>query len=205
MNQRSEAALTLVDSHRRIESRRADSRRAGMTLVEVMVATVVLTISVYLLSSTITATVGLTSAKREMATAMVATRSQLEYMRGREFREVFALFNHDPDDDPGGPGTAPGPHFAVEGLRPRPGDADGMVGEVILPAQGSVLLENGDNPALDMPRDLNGDLHVDAADHASDYLVLPVQVRLEWTGRSGERRFERFTMLAALEKLGDAP
>ena len=37
--------------------------------------------------------------------------------------EVFALFNLAIGDDPGGPGTAPGAHFEVEGLQPVDGDA----------------------------------------------------------------------------------
>ena len=176
-----------------------------MTLLEVMVATVVLTIAVYLLSSTIAATVGHATAKREMATAMVAARSQIELLRGQSFRQVFALFNHDPSDDPAGAGTAPGPNFEVPGLSPRNDDLDGMVGEVRFSHKGPDLRENAVAPELDMPRDLNGDLYIDQRNHADDHIVLPVEVRIRWNGRAGEREFKLFTMLSALEKLGGAP
>ena len=104
-----------------------------------------------------------------MATAMVAARSQLELLRGQQFSQVFALFNHDAGDDPAGAGTAPGPGFEVPGLSPCPDDLDGLVGEIRFSHQGPDLRENAVDPELDMPRDLNGDLHIDQRNHADDY------------------------------------
>ena len=44
-----------------------------------------------------------------------------------------------------------------------------------------------------------------ARDHAEDYLVLPVIVRIEWSGRLGARSFEMSTMFADLRKESDEP
>ena len=57
------------------------------------------------------------------------------------------------------------------------------------------LRENVDLAVLGMPRDLNGDSLVDAFDHSGDYVILPVQVRVEWVGRSGTSEFNAYSML----------
>ena len=119
-----------------------------MTLIEVMVAVVVLTISVYMMSSTITTTLLHTQAKREQALAVEMARNQLETLRGESFSDVFARYNHAPGDDPGGPGTAPGPYFAVPGLDVQPGDVDGFCGEIVLPAEGAVLREDAEGSRI---------------------------------------------------------
>ena len=54
-----------------------------------------------------------------------------------------------------------------------------------------------------MPRDLNADLMIDDQDHARDYVVLPVTVRVAWQGKAGRRSFEMSTMFAKLEKLDE--
>lgn len=173
-------------------------------MVEVMVAVVILTVSVYILSSTVTATIGHSGIKRERGLAVDGAMNLFEQMRAEPFDELFARYNSDPGDDPGGPGTAPGRHFSVLGLDPQPSDPDGFVGEIILPEltsrAGAQLREDHQSDELSMPRDLNGDLVVDGEDHAMDYIVLPITLRLSWEGRSGRRSFEMSTMFAQLEK-----
>jgi hypothetical protein len=84
-------------------------------------------------------------------------------------------------------------HFDVPGLSPREGDPDGRVGEIILPvAEGVDGPELREDVAL---RDLNGDTVLDVVNHAADYVLLPVTVRLEWRGRSGPRQIELRTLL----------
>jgi hypothetical protein len=48
---------------------------------------------------------------------------------------------------------------------------------------------------MGMPRDLDGDTFVDGDDHAGDYQILPVRVRLEWQGKGGARVLEVRTMV----------
>lgn len=170
-------------------------------MVELMVALSILTVCGYLLSSTITATMAHRVAERETAAATRAIQNVFEDMRNEEFSELYALYNDDPNDDPGGAGTATGRDFAVEGLTPLPADADGFVGMVRLPSPDGVLREDAEDDELSLPRDLNGDAMIDEVDHAGDYIVLPVRVSVEWDGYAGPRRLEMFTMLADLEKL----
>lgn len=178
-----------------------------MTLVEVMVAIVILTVSVYILSSTVTAAIGHSHVKEERTRAVDAAWNVLEQMRAEPFEELFARYNSDPGDDPGGSGTAPGAHFDVPGLDPQEADEDGLPGEVILPEatsrDGSQLREDLELGRLSLPRDLNGDLLVDGLDHAEDYIVLPVTVRIAWEGATGRREFEMTTMFAKLEKIDE--
>lgn len=121
----------------------------------------------------------------ERSAALDAAENVLEAMQAEVFREVFARFNATTADDP--PGVSPGDGFAVPGLNPLPGDADGLAGQIEFPGGGVQLLENIADPDLGMPRDLNGDgLPPDGLDHALDYLVLPVRVRVSWNGARGD-------------------
>jgi len=136
--------------------------------------------------------------KRESAIAAEAGRRMLEVMRAGIHSQTFARYNAVPEDDPGGPGTAPGKDFAVVGLTPVPDDPDGFVGEIVFPSPGPRLREDVEIPELSMPCDLDVDGLVDSADHAGDYEILPVVVRLRWQSRSGPRELELYTLLADL-------
>ena len=177
------------------------ARRRGITLVEVMIAVVILTVCCGMLTNTIVATVTHSQVKREQAVAVEAARGVIEDMHNGEFPFLFALYNADPTDDPAGEGTAPGKHFDVPGLDAAVDDLDGLVGEVILTAEAAPMLETTEWEELGLPRDLNGDLEIDDEDHSGDYLVLPVKVLLRWEGRAGIRQFEMSTMLADIRKL----
>ena len=171
-----------------------------MTMVEVMVAIVILTVSVYLLTSTVTAALGHSSVKRERSLAVDASMNLLERMRAEPFEELFARYNSDTEDDPGGAGTAPGRHFQVPGLDPATSAAEVIVPGVEVAPGDWQLREDQSLTQLTLPRDLNGDLMIDDVDHADDYIVLPVLVRVSWEGSSGRRQFEMATMFAQLEK-----
>lgn len=172
------------------------SRARGMTLIEITISIAVMTIAMAMFSSVITTTTRIGSDKRFASVASHAARSQLERMRCQPFAQVWKLYNESGADDPAGAGTGPGPHFAVPGLKPLPGDADGFVGRVVLPHTGKLLLESAEDEDFGLPRDLNGDTLIDERDHAGDYAILPVMVELEWDTPLGPRRLEMHTMLA---------
>ena len=182
-------------SHRRPALR---GRRAGFTLIELLSAITILVFGIGALVSMVAATSTANQLNRETALALSAGHGLIERMRGELFAEVFARYNVDPDDDPGGAGTAPGSSFAIAGLAALPGDADGMPGEIVLPTGGPELYEDEDLPLFGLPRDLDMDGIVDAADHAADYRVLPVLVRIRWQGRTGPRTIQFLTTLADL-------
>ena len=169
--------------------------RRGFTLIEVTVVITVLTVAMGMLSKTIYSMSKLGPVNGETARAIQEARSILEELRSQDFENVFSLYNADPADDPGGVGTAPGSGFVVNGLNVRPGDADGMIGEILFPETGGDLREDVVDVRLGMPRDLNGDSAVDAGDHGGDYELLPVLVRLEWTGVTGDRSLDMYTLL----------
>lgn len=177
------------------------TRRQGLTLIELTIATVILTVCCGMLTSTITGTMTHNRVRRERQVAVEAARAVLEDMHNVDFYDVFWTFNQDPTDDEGGPGTARGAHFAVDGLTPLDDDADGMVGEIVLPSTTAELFENADWPSLGLPRDLNGDLSIDELDHSNDYILLPVQVRLRWNGIGGPAEFSLSTMLADIRRI----
>ena len=179
-----------------------------MTLVEVMVSFLVLTVAVFMLSSTITASIAHTDSKRERAMAVEAAMNVLERMRAMPFEDLFALYNSVGSDDPGGPGSAPGKFFNVPGLDPIPvpppkegPPPPNFVGEIILPGPGPELIETLSLQSLGLPRDLNGDLAVRSDDVAKTYKILPVLVRLRWQGSGGPRTLEIPTIFSGMEKL----
>ena len=169
--------------------------RAGLSLLEILVALTLLVIGAAAVSSNLVSARSLSRARSERAQASDAAASLIETLKGATFAEVFRSYNDDPSDDPGGAGTAPGSAFAVEGLDPRADDADGLPGEVLFPGSGSQLREDAVDVGLGMPRDLNGDGSIDATDHGADYGVLPVRVRVRWKGSSGDQELEFVTVL----------
>lgn len=111
-----------------------DHRLAGTTLLEVMIVLTILVFVVSVFHGIIVAGSGLQETNRQNAIAAEGARIVVERMRNEDFRDVFALFNADPEDDPDGPGTGFGHRFAVEGLRPVEGSPDGLHGEIVFPA-----------------------------------------------------------------------
>lgn len=174
------------------------ARRNGFTLIELTIVLVVMSVAVGLLSSTVTQTARVGPMLQEEALASEAARSQFETLHTVPFSDLYALFNEDDGDDPDGEGTAPGVHFAVAGLTVQPGDADGFVGQFVFPELNGRISESVEFPRLGLPRDLNGDLVVDTADHSDDYAILPVEVVIQWRGRSGDRELRFQTALTEL-------
>jgi hypothetical protein len=171
-----------------------------MSLVEVMIALTVLTFSVFMVTSTISAAGDESKTRLERATASQAAMNCFEEMRAASPSLLFRLYNIDPSDDPDGPGTAPGAHFDVEGLKPADVDQDGRVGKIVMSSPGPILREDTVNTVLGMPRDLDGDCKIDDVNHAADYIVLPVQVLIEWKGKHSKQTVSMFTNFAHWEK-----
>jgi prepilin-type N-terminal cleavage/methylation domain-containing protein len=173
--------------------------RAGFSLLEVTIAMAVLASAYVGYSKSVVSSMQASRAEREQALAAAAVRQVLAEVQASPFDQVWALYNSDGTDDPGGANTAPGPNHDVEGLTAVAGDADGMAIEVVLPsidAGGAPQLrEDVANDALGCPRDLSGDGAIDAADHAGDYQILPVVVRARWIGVAGTATYELRTSL----------
>ena len=175
--------------------RARDASRAGALAVELMLAITVMVIGVGATLGSISSFARLEESNRESMQATLAARRVLERLQNETFRQVFALYNDDPADDPPG---APGAGFAVAGLDSQEGDADGLAGRVVFPVDPNtpgILFENFVSPDDGFPRDLDGDGAIDVVDHSTDYEILPVRVRIEWRGASGNRALELQTVL----------
>lgn len=183
---------------RRLSSPR--SRCGGFSLVEVMISVAVLTVSTFMVTSTLVSAAQHRGTKLEAAMAAEAARNILEQMHSEDFTKLFVRYNESPLDDPGPPLNAPGCHFDVPGLKPLTADTDQHVGRILMPSPGPELIETTISKDLGMPRDLNGDAIVDDANHATNYIVLPVTVRVEWMSENGPRNFQLSTMFAKLLK-----
>lgn len=178
-----------------------------MTLVELTVAMVIFTVATGMLLQLIASGQGLRETARQEWLVTSVAQNVLEQMRATDFRLLSACYDEDPFNDPGGPGTAPGPTFVVDGIDPSANDPDGIVGEVIMPLVNmgtevdpdwQVREDQGD-ALLGLPRDLNGDAIINATDHRLDYTILPVLIRVRWRGRYGPRELRFFSSLTEMQ------
>ena len=161
-------------------------------------AIAVMIVGVSALASTVVTGSALNQVSHETEVARKAIQTQIDAMRSTDFADVFATYNGDGGDDPDGANTAPGRTFEVLGLTPLPGAPGGVAGLVTFPSIGPQLFENAVDSMVGMPRDLDLDGAVDALDHASDYMVLPVRVRVQWQGSSGPRTVELQTQISGI-------
>jgi len=164
-------------------------------MLEIMFSVAVLTVAVSGMASAMISSMKLDRVNRETTVAHEAARQVLETVQSQAFAEVFATYNANAADDPAGAGTAPGANFAVGGLRAQAGDPDGFPGQVLFPMQGTQIREDIVDLGWAMPRDLNGDAVVDGLDHSADCRMLPVRVRVAWTGITGPRTLDLETIL----------
>jgi type II secretory pathway pseudopilin PulG len=190
-----------ISAARRQEARRlrAGTRcaRGAFTILELMIAITLVSLILVAMSNSILTSMKATGVNRESGLAADGLAAMMERLQGvGHFSDVFKLYTADPTDDPGMPGTAPGPNFAVPGLQAVDGDPDGFVGEIIFPTIGNDLIENIVDPRLGMPRDLNGDGTIDNVPHNVGYKLLPVLLRIRWKGVGVQRSMEIRTLLA---------
>lgn len=180
-------------------SHRSQTRAAkqGFTLLELMISSTVFLLVAGAVVTALVVSSALNMTNRETALAARAAQSVIEELKATAVDEIFARYNATAADDPAG-GTSPGGDFAVAGLAPQAGDADGFVGSIEFPGTGVALREDGDDAELGLPRDLDGDGVVDAANHAGNYRILPVRVVIRWTGQNGKRTLELVTVLTEL-------
>ena len=149
---------------------------------------------------TITSTATLARSNEETTRAYQAAREAVEQLMSANASVLFALYNDTPLDDPPPPGGLPAKNFDVFGLDPVEGDPDGLVGSVLVPVDAGnplQLRENRRDESFGLPRDLNADGVMDNNDHSGDYVLLPMRVRLDWQGISGERHLELDLLVGA--------
>ena len=174
-------------------------------MIELLLVMSVVMIALSVLSQSMGTAIKLTGVNRETALAVDGVQEMVELLDGSDqFATLFALYNDEPNDDPGVVGSAPGSGFVVDGLHPADDDPDGFVGEIVFPAElgpsGLELHEIVDDAELTalfgMPRDLDGSGAPDVNDHSGDYQLLPVAVRVRWKGATGVRELQILTLLA---------
>jgi type II secretory pathway pseudopilin PulG len=168
-----------------------------MSLIEVLIAGVVLAIAAAGIAASMVASMTLSRVNRETQIAQAAAQRVIEEARGIPFNEVFASYNATNADDAALTVAARGPSFDVRGLDVVPGDLDGRCGQIIFPTSGTPeqLREDVVDALLGMPRDLNSDGGQDALDHSADYTLLPIRARVQWRGVTGVRTFDLETVL----------
>lgn len=102
-----------------------------MTFLELLVVMVVMSAAVAMFANMVMHTARQRGINRENSIAANAARTQVELMRNEDFRDIFALYNGDPSDDPDGAGTAPGDVFAVQGLTTL--ETEPLAGRILFP------------------------------------------------------------------------
>ena len=185
---------------------RAEKSEGGFTLLEIVMTGAVLAIGACGMASVLVQSMTVTAVNRETTLAREAARQVLEQIVDIPAGEVYTIFSAtDPAlkdvavyQDPAYT-TESQTYYSTESLTTNTqfSDVSGMTANVIFPAAvgGYSLREDVTDQALGMPRDLNGDGVIDSENHADDYVLLPVRVRVNWKGVTGERSFEVCTVL----------
>ena len=164
-------------------------------MLELLVALSVLAVALVGYAKTVGRAMVASRTSREASLANEAARTVIESMRAESLANVFRMYNDYAGDDIGGI-VNPGADFDVAGLEARAGDADNLPGEVLFPVTMNAgvpeLRENLVSTDFDMPKDLTGEGTVDAVNHAGNYTMLPLIVRVRWTvvGGPGEVEFQ---------------
>ena len=174
--------------------------QAGFTLVELLIALTVLTISANGLVSFFTAVPRMMDEAQRKRTVMDETMGMYEELRGQEFASLFVRYNETTLDDPAF-GNAPGNERVLTETARCLGSDPGSPASIRLyfPAlSGSPmeLREDMVDPGLGMPRDLNGDGVIDGLNHASDYVVLPVRIEVRWSEGGADKTHSETLTLA---------
>lgn len=169
----------------RLLSRSKRRLLAGFSLVEVMIASSVLTIGLLALSSTSVVIHSLDRADEARRLATLAMQDTVERIKSFSAGSV---------DDPAGwapvvaqalrAGGSIGPTFVVQGLDPWDGNPTVGTIQVITDESRS---DTDLGITLGMPRDLNGDGDTGDADVTSDAALLPIIVRTRWLTGGGQR------------------
>jgi Tfp pilus assembly protein PilV len=160
-------------------------QRGGFSLVEVMIATCVLTIGLLALSSTSVVIHSLDRADEARSSAASAMQRVIERTKALSARSAV-----DPADWSTvmtmalRPAGTIGDIFDVQGLdpwraNPNVGSVQVIVDETVTDADLGVT--------LGMPRDLNGDGDASDIDVSGEATLLPVIVRVRWGGAGGDR------------------
>ena len=189
--------------HARSSQRRAAAAsRAGLTLLENLMTLGIMVVTVLGMAQALLDSMTTNTMNREVAVATDGARRVISDLQGADFGSIFALYNSSQTGNTLGGQTISAGAFAIDGLTPVNGDADGMVGQILLPEStnflGTVeLREDLDNARFGMPRDLDGNgTSGDALDHSGDYQVLPVVIEVDWRGPKGPAHVEFKTVLS---------
>jgi len=173
----------MISRKAKLLSRR--SKRSGFSLVEVMIASCVLTIGLLALSSTSVVIHSLDRADEARRLASMSMQDTVERVKA---------FSAGSIDDPAGwsnvvttalrAGGAIGATFNVQGLDPWAGNP--TVGTIQVVTDESAL-DADFGITLGLPRDLNGDGDSADGDVSNEAALLPIIVRTRWNSSAGQR------------------
>ncbi len=170
--------------HDRDDQRERLRRQRGMTMVEVMIAAGIFVVAaggVVMLTAAMERQDRLI---REFEQAESTARRVIEDIQYRgldNFFQLYAQYDTDPDNDPDGSGTSPGPTFSdltVLGLQAADDSPTGQLIEIVMHTD-----ETEVNAVHGLPRDLNNDGDADDVDVSGDYGIIPFTVRIHWNNQ----------------------
>lgn len=175
---------------------RAPRSRAGFTLLEVMLACVLMAVAVLGLMALIPSTTALTETTQESNLALNASLQVAEAVRqyaDAHFAYVWRAYNSDPSDDPSGAGTAPGATFSIDGLVNASGTSD--VGTL------TFFIDETETSAeavkAGLPKDLNRDGDDTDVDVSGSFTLLPYRISVQFQDHNGlQRNTEIFSQVS---------
>ncbi len=168
-------------------------KKAGFTLIEVMVTASVLLVGLLAMTSTSVVVNSLRRSASDQQVAQSAMQAIVEDLHAAArsadsdasdwASDIIAIY---------GPGGVPGNAFPVQGLDPWAGQTDVVTVQLITDETST---DGGLGVAAGMPRDLNGDGNATSTNTVGTAALLPAIVRVQWRGAAGQQQLTQVVYL----------
>ena len=167
----------------------------GMTLIEVMIAAMVLAIGIMSAMSALISVSTLETANHDDLIAISVAKQKLAEIQTQKFQTVFSFYGPNGQQNKFDVYPLPEGQGKIE-FPTNPAIADNALPDTSISYTLSEMVNNsGLATDLGMPMDLDGDGLASKTDVTTTYVLLPMRITITWNSSVGPRSMKLCTML----------